>query len=283
MELSKHTYDNGIGVDWTLWSREAHASPFVALYGGWDSRHKFRSMSAEFTFGGEERDFTFSLRLWFVSLTVAFGRIFSWDFRRKTYDWAKNRAEISGEGYGYELDPFDGRTTGIRIFDGSIWLELWSSDSWRSTDNRNLPWNGSGWTATLHISDWVLGKQIYEEAEIGWHTGAVDLPEGRYPAKVVLSRVRWYRPRSRWIVYPKWQYRALVVVPDGVPLPGKGTSSYNCDDDSLYRASFGAEEAERPWEEYFSQFAERAMDHRVRYAGQAWVPAEGWPSHLQQA
>ena len=67
------------------------------------------------------------------------------------------------------------------------------------------------------------------------------MPEGKYPAHVKRERRTWKRPR--WftpLVRGYWD----VDVESGIPVPGKGENSWDCDDDAIFASSFSVNKAE---------------------------------------
>jgi hypothetical protein len=69
----------------------------------------------------------------------------------------------------------------------------------------------------------------------------ITMPEGKYPAHVKRERRTWKRPR--WftpLVREYWD----VDVEGGIPVPGKGENSWDCDDDAIFASSFSVNNAE---------------------------------------
>lgn len=278
---------------WTLWWREPYSGPSLTVDLG---RAGSRSIACELEVGGDERDLTLRLALWWVSLYVVLAGLIPWSWRRQSYAWAQRRAAVLG-GYAHELDPLGGRTTGVRVFEGSIWLDLWRDpDGWRAEDTPSIrrvrgrwqvtrghwPWNGLGWSWTLRVADWLLGR-VRHQVDAGWTRvvpTTVRLPEGDYAATATTERVRWGR---RWW-WGRWQYRTTIEVPGGLPIPGKGENAWDCDDDATYAHSFAAEPSPPVWErEHADRMALDVLRTRQRRAGLCWVPSGGWPAHRATA
>lgn len=145
------------------------------------------------------------------------------------------------------------REIGISIHDQRIFVNLWNDPmGWSASD----PW---WWSFTLHPVDWVFGKTKYSEKEIE-HYENVPLricQHEEYSATVRLFESTWKRP---WWSARKIR-RASVKVEKGVRHPGKGTMSYNCDDDFLYSLTTPADSVE----EALNKFRDSVLDMRKRY------------------
>jgi hypothetical protein len=146
------------------------------------------------------------------------------------------------------------RSVGVRIFDGNVWVNLWGSSmgSWSSGDPK---W----WSFTIPVVDWLLGKVSHESRDIKVIEDATlnICAHESYKAKVRLFESTWTRPR--W--FKKSIQRAEVSVEGGVIHPGKGTQSYNCDDDYLYSLTTPAETPR----EALNKFRDAVLDMRDRY------------------
>lgn len=279
MELTQHRREAG-RLHAVLWWGEAYDSgPHLDIDVG--STGAWRNVSAHLTFGGEDRDIGASLGLGWASIYVSVGGILG-RWRRGSYDRANARAERLNAAepgrhlYGYMLDPFDGRDTSVRVFDGSVWVNVWKSDhGWTSGDTRRLPWNGLGWDWTFHVQDWLIGPAVYEvdpeqEPPIA---GVVEMPEGCYSCIVKVERVRWNR---RWW-NGRWSYRGSVEVPSGIPYAGKGENSYDLDDDATYAITFACEDCPGHPTDYTRRLALDVLKTRSKRGSLRWAPAGGWP------
>jgi hypothetical protein len=108
------------------------------------------------SFGGAEQDVGVYVDLGVASLYLGVERAIPPRWRRVAYDRAEARARRLNEAaeregherwvYAYQLDPFYGRHTGVRVFDGVLWIDLWAlSGDWAPWYRRVAPWNGGGW------------------------------------------------------------------------------------------------------------------------------------------
>ncbi len=305
MELYRQRRGETGRIRWTLWLGSSFDDgPFVRVDVGLTGN--FRNTALMFNFGGEERDFGVTVGLYWLSMYLALGGVFSHETRRKSYERAEARAAAIGRGmYAYMLDPFEGRDTGVSFHHGSAWVSLWNDHTgWNSGDTprlarewvRNeyavrvrrwrwtrghLPWNCLGWQWTLDVQDWLIGARQYELSE-PLHSAAdtyVHMPEGDYPCSITTKKVRWNR---RWWNGP-WMYRTAVEVPGGVPHPGKGESAWDCGDDATYSVSYAVDPSPPvPLTSYADRFRADVMETRARYAAEPWSPQAGWPSHCIQ-
>jgi len=235
------------------------------------------------SFGGEDNDWGLHIGLGFLYIYLGFCDFYSQATRSMWYRWAEKQAERNKLGnkeprYAYMLDPFQGRSTGLSWYEGNLSLDIWRDDSWGSSGcHRKWPWEGSGWHIYLGVVDWFIGPTQYEHEVVDGAEGYVTMPEGRYPCTFKVSKVRWNR---RWWNGP-WMFRGEVDVPGGVPMPGKGENSWDCEDDASYAMSFEAEHRRPEYWELHKKFALSVLETRARRGSLDWKPKEGWPAHKE--
>lgn len=261
-----------------FWFGEPWASPSLSL----DVARGHTG--AELRFGGERSVVGLFLGLYFVSIWLSFeeGEFGEWRrraFARATRRAAELTASTGREHYAHELDWQDsGRDIGFRIHDGSVWWSVW-----RGMDDdhqrEQWPWDGRGWLFVWPVSEWLFGRETYEPGPVEVEELLdVVMPEGRYPATVRLRRVtrsNWFRLTNKW--------RAEIDVPGGIPVPGKGENSWDCDDDAVHGSS-GPEADEAPTtREVAVDLAMSCLQKRARYAALDWAPRDGWPPHRRAA
>jgi len=129
--------------------------------------------------------------------------------------------ELGIRAYTSEGDPF------------VSWNVFTCPDSWESTRPR---WRDG----TAHPLDWLFGKDgSLQEETTATVRVEIPLPEGKYPATVELRRRVF--GRERW---PRWPFlrviRSANVKPDEpLPVPGKGTCSWNLDEDAIHELYTG--------------------------------------------
>lgn len=125
-------------------------------------------------------------------------------------------------------------STGFSIDKEAIHLNLLSDNMGYSKKK--------GWGRVFFIRDLLKGKSkttskvIYSTAQKIVIPASGDYPEKEYLAKI--RRKEFVTKYSRWFKKEVWD-RWEVEVEGGVPHPGKGTCSWNCDEDSLTSVSFG--------------------------------------------
>jgi len=137
----------------------------------------------------------------------------------------------------------------------------------------------SGFEGAVHYrpADLIFGERTCVGSDpVREQAGCIDLPEGTYPAFAEVEEILYERPRLGRL--SRTTRRSTTVdVPGGVPVPGKGESSWNLDDDAIYSQSSAA----RTPAEAFEALREAALSSRRRYASEGWVPDGGWPDHLE--
>lgn len=143
----------------------------------------------------------------------------------------------------------------IDFHHGALWWHIWDhpdqylSKHWRF--------------GSFYPLDWLLGRAKYTESPRNATAAFLELPEGYYAIGAELYRATWRRPR--W-PFPQWVDRCEIVIPDGVPVPGK------LGDDSIFSFATPAGKLGEALE------ALRADVLRSR-GSDDWAPAGGWPAH----
>lgn len=239
---------------------------------------KSRLSGVSVTVGGDESDLTFGLGAWFFSLYISLRDFVPQSWRSASYARAEQRAEELSKTYwrkmyAYELDMWQGRRTGVDFHDGSAWFTFWHSDNgWSDDDHKRWPWEGNGWSWTLRVVDILFGEQKYsgeleatEPAQI-----QIWMPEGPYAATFRTYRCQWSR---RWWKSPMY-WRTEIQIPDGLPFPGKGENSWDCDDDATY-GSTSAVSTE--WRPAHVVALDLALETLRRRGGCEWRPAPKVP------
>lgn len=239
--------------------------------GGWIKLCTWRAAywgRLELSLGGEDRDVTLAIQVarfaWVLSVYLP---------------WLARFLPDEDRGNGFALSVEDQRPAiGLPWADAMVSVWVWNDDMcWESDQLKAWPWQGYGWSFFYHPFRWVVGDTRHEELEGDVVNAGIAMPEGVYPATIQVNRSRWTRPR--WFDGP-WMWRARVKVPNGVPIPGKGENSWDCEDDAVFGSTL-AVELERPsLQSVADQFAENITARRQRYASSRWVPSDGWPSHL---
>lgn len=164
------------------------------------------------------------------------------------------------------------RSTGAGIaWDGDIgggslrvWAEVGHDDS--GPGRRGRRWS-------VDLVDVVLGHAKYEQVEHGVSPVMVEMPEGFYDARVTIARVRWKRPR--W--FARWYWRnSIEIAQGGLPFPGKGENSWDCDDDATHAVTFAVTREPASAYKTAHDAAMDALRTRAKRGGLNWKPARGW-------
>jgi hypothetical protein len=132
--------------------------------------------------------------------------------------WIRNKTKRHDEQYG------SGRELGINFHSSCIWVNLWNDPMQsRSTDPK---W----WHISIDLKDKIFGKETYKSFLLDTGECFIRLPEKEYVAKYTKKLICY--KRSRW--FEEKKVFLNVEVPKGIPIPGKGTTSYNCGDDAIF-------------------------------------------------
>ena len=144
---------------------------------------------------------------------------------------------------------------------GSLWWK-WGArpDSWDSSVPR---WR----EGSFDPADFVLGREKFSSETLDTKAYDIHLPEGSYPVRVTRSRDSWKRPR--W-PFPRVREAFEVKGPEkGVPVPGKGENSYDCDEDSVYSTYMRGPKSH---DEAVDRFVADIEKTRSKYGGSDWRP-----------
>lgn len=102
----------------------------------------------------------------------------------------------------------------------------------------------------------------------------IHLAEGSYtvrftPIEAVLKRPRWpFAKRFRMV---DWEVVSGAGGRDGIPIPGKGENSWDCDEDAAFSGSMPAATIE----EAIGKLVGDILRDRTRRSGTSWVPERG--------
>lgn len=159
----------------------------------------------------------------------------------------------------YEMaDDYWARGIGIGFHSGTIWFEIWNPEGhWSS---RQPKW----WAFNFCPADFFLGRTQCTVRPVSEHDTVVPMPEANYPARVKIQERIWKRPR--WFATKRLE--SEIDIPNGVPIPGKGTMSYNCEDDAIH----GSGGRYPTVESAVASVVESALERRKKYGGKNWRP-----------
>lgn len=146
--------------------------------------------------------------------------------RFKLVDWLCEKLLPSG---------YKDRTICIDFHNYSVWWKIWTDPmSWKSSTPK---WQDGN----FNFVDFILGKPVFSKTIIGTYNVIIPLTEGKYNATVSIANYVW--SRKRW--FDKKQTQASINVEGGVPIPGKGESSWNCGEDKVYSVTCAADSKAR--------------------------------------
>lgn len=182
-----------------------------------------------------------------VSLSLALPKIF---YLHLGLDgWPKEFYQRLGIYERYEQHAID-----LNFHDGMIHWRMWAPTmSWSNTTPR---WrDGSVTPIDIFFGDTKMTEEIIRTKRV-----EIPMPEAAYPATITMSRRVWKRPRATWISHDG-TYANIQVDKPGIPIPGKGTTSYNCGPD----ANFGISMMAKNDEEAIGYLVSNLLSRRARY------------------
>jgi hypothetical protein len=160
--------------------------------------------------------------------------------------------------------PENGRTLGIRIHHQAIWIDLFSEAH---------IWTPRDWTKiVIHPLDFLLGCERATIEQVGEQPVEIHL-DGRIYSGTARKRVyTWTRPR--W--FKKTRHDVDIRVEEGIPVPGKGESEWDCGEDSFSAGGTSTTDLSIGWDtlvfEAITRFKQRVEERRRRHGGANWEP-----------
>lgn len=158
-----------------------------------------------------------------ISASVAFPPVALWFGIEPGYGGSAKRVRAAM--------PAEGRKVGVDVHDWIIWVSPWArEDGWSRTD----PW---WWKFTIAPLDLLFGREAPVAYEQQAREVLVPMPERSYAGRGRIIDRALVRPRFPW--WPlRREWRCVdIEVPGGIPVPGRGENSYDCDDDAFYGQS----------------------------------------------
>ena len=152
------------------------------------------------------------------------------------------------------------RALRLSLHEGRLMWKLWADGySWSSDVPR---WRDG----SFHPRDALFGAPVHSRRTLETASVDVPMPEGVYPAKVKLEE--WTIRHPRW-PFPMRGRSARIDVEGGIPMPGKGENSWDCEDDAVYGLSAPA----RSVGEIVGKLVEDVLDTRMKRGGPwSWPP-----------
>lgn len=227
---------------WFLHIHDKHGGTVAELHQEWELGSFSFCLALSFGRGDSEQETKVSFCI--PGLSLFFG-VEGWP------KWFWSRWERRSD----PNEIYEDREISIRIFDNALWWTFWkSSMTWKSSDSK---WKNGNW----HPLDTFFGKKVHSKEVLSEHDVLIPMPEGPYPATVVLERRTWRRPRWPW-------WPALVVlegadisIPVGIPFEGKGENSWDCGEDGLWDLGSGSKTVAGA----IADTVRAVLEHRSRY------------------
>lgn len=171
---------------------------------------------------------------------------------------------FSVEGLPTRWMPKDGREISVSVHDWAFWFNLWGKPwDWTAKDRWRHP--------IFHIDDFFLGRQVYSEQTVAEDRVTIPMPEGPYPGTVRIFESAWKRPR--WFAHR--MIRATVTPDTPIPIPGKGTASWNCGEDATHSLTTPADTVRKAVLATIESVLRTREKHGSRRGGGTeWRPAE---------
>lgn len=165
--------------------------------------------------------------------------------------------------------PYSGRQGGrlgiereasLSFHDLSLWWRAWQDpNDWREGTPR---WR----EGNLNFDRLLRGRAVVTRRELERREVSVPMPEGPYAATAVLEEVR--------VEYPRWPTEVAYTVTldltaaGGIPVPGKGESAHDCEDDAILQSS----ERGRSIPDAIGELVGSVLARRERHGGRGWLP-----------
>jgi hypothetical protein len=203
-----------------------------------------------FTCGGGDMSESFSFAIhipWLLSVWLEVENKFTQWFCLK---FLPTKETDCGKKY---VEAYGSRQFYFSIYRWLVTWKIWANgDSWEDTRSRFR--DGS-----FSIDRFFLGEREYEKIVLEEGELPIPMPEKTYIGKYKLTeRSRW---RSRF-PFKKISYHGEFETKEGIPTPGKGTTSWNCGPDATYSLSCPAK---TKWQ-LIGAVLESVMRDRYRYA-----------------
>lgn len=164
---------------------------------------------------------------------------------------------------------FHAHDLGIRFFDRAVWVDLFAYEHAHSFEPDKSFWRREKRRFSWHPLDTFLGPHAYTEKIVHEEPVTICMPEARYTGTARVRDCRWKRPR--WPLARRVRRVSIDMDENhAVPIPGKGTTSYNCGQDAIH----GHSSANDTVEAAIASLVGSALQARKKYGGRDWVPEE---------
>lgn len=154
------------------------------------------------------------------------------------------------------------RSIGVRVSGWTVWVSLWENEMEWSRDD---PW---WWKFNINLADLFLGQAKHTRSILAKGECNVPMPEGGYSACYTITASKQKRPRWPWA--KRWLYVDIEIDSEnGIPLPGKGENSWDCDDDAVYASG---RELTGSVDDACADLARSIVQDRVKLCGREVYP-----------
>lgn len=214
----------------------------------WKQRLK-QGLNLHLVTGGEGNDIGFNLCLPLVG-------------------WFSVRCSFLPYKWSLRVFGYADRETGVTIDSSRVSVDL--GYSW--TSYRNKGFSKNFWFS--RVPDWLFGKSTLDRRPVEARKLSIPMPERVYQG--VFTKERWVRSRKRfkWLIPDKEStFIDIDLGSDPIPVPGKGSTSYNCGEDAI----FGTGHSGESYAEAVGHVVKRVLTTRDRYgSGMDWKPRKEW-------
>lgn len=280
MRLSQyHKGENGSAISgaWSLYFGESQ-NRFKGWYSVLPGRRRGGGNYAEFevALGGEDNMLQCGVRLPILGCCYVGVRV----PRKLTDGWIYQRREWTLKlGYiGHWVDVLIAYDDSARDM-----ADYYRRARERGEDvmwSKKATWPGIHLKLDPRIRDRIFGRhtRLTEEVVKDDEPCVVPMPEGNYPATAKVTKE--VRGRKRWKPGQRTVHYVHLTVEGGIPIPGKGENSYDCEDDAIYGSGADGQSVGAAC----AKLAASAMRQRERHgSGLRWVPDAGWPERISRA
>lgn len=156
------------------------------------------------------------------------------------------------------------RELSFKIHNGTIWIYLFADvDCWRNGDWQRI---------VIHPVDLLLGRDRCTTQTLGTRPVEIAFDNRIYNATATLETRTW--ERSRFPFIKRTRKDVDLEIEGGIPKPGKGENSYDCEDDALMSTGASTLNLDTPWDDLIKEAVENAISSvkrtRLKYGGENW-------------
>jgi hypothetical protein len=158
-------------------------------------------------------------------------------------------------------EDWQGKEMSLSFYEWTLWWNFWTNE--HEWNTKTPKWRDG----CFHIDDFFLGKRDYSKVEQVPLPVLIPLPEKDYEGTLTFYTQTWKRPR--W-PFAKQHQGGTIEIEGGIPVPGKGENSWDCDDDAFTSISSPSTTIAGAIIHTINFINQR----RERYGGKDWLPKE---------